>query len=248
VFSANDLVKGILVLTAAAVLVPWALVGPAVSPSLTPPPPRRPSVDPVSVRECGATRGLKFYTKFNEPRSLLCEDAYELTHYAATHGYVYRPRFCYASWLVEEATLCTRNQTQIVGLAYLGDLKVGKLHGEGYGVVDPRWNCHGDTFAGGFFAVNPDQVDTILANEFGAIDRSLLQPGDIVVYRTADRVPIHSTTLFRDSSDGQLKTYGKRGILPMDEEKMLPIGPGPGAAWGNPGEAPARAEFYRRKP
>lgn len=219
-----------------------------------PPAPFAPYVVPV-LTECGP-RGKVLYDGIDVDgnRGTWCQLTYLSGRFNAKVGMPVYPPGCDATWQVREAKLCTSQNTRIEGFKFVdGSLRISGQPAAGYDKVDPRWNCHGDTFTGGEFWVMPDQVEVVLRDEFEPVNNPQdVRRDDIVVYQNSIVYSWRSNTLDYPHSTHvvlvtptETWTFGKRGQDPVVSEKRRPAGPGPGAAWE---DTRSQKVFYRRKP
>jgi hypothetical protein len=183
------------------------------------------------------------------------------------------PRNCDATWQRRVTHLCADQGRPIetlefvegsraiadfiTGARYASEMKRCKgSECSPFDVVNPRFDCLGDSFAYAQFWIQDPEVPRILDD-----DDETAQPdgGDIVIYRQSPKHPgltheqhckrqkaaatgvtVHSATWAGPHSLNM--TFGKRGYEPL--ERYLPVGPGPGAAWD---DADACTRYYRKQ-
>lgn len=89
-------------------------------------------------------------------------------------------------------------------------------------LTDPRSNCHGWVFTGGRYGVSETVVDALLQdNGYQLVDEPLA--GDVIVYRDASKVVLHTGRVHRVHENGEIWIESKWGPggryfhLPQDQ-------------------------------
>jgi hypothetical protein len=146
----------------------------------------------------------------------------------------------------------------ITGPRYTNEMKLCKgSECSPFDIVNPRFNCHGDSFAYAEYWIQDPEVQRILDDDYDEIAQP--DPGDIVIYRESKKDPgvtrelhcanqetagtgviVHSARWVGPRSLDM--TFGKRGFEPR--KRYMPVGPGPDAAWDN---ADACVSYYRKQ-
>jgi hypothetical protein len=229
-FSAGGFVKFLALIVAFFVLLAWLLDD--GSPAQTSPPTPTPAKLAVpEIREVSRGETKYYGIDTDGKRGILCRAAFYT---------------CAAYWKAEDINLVTSKDHPLVGLSYLEDTlwiwpwnRSGK---EPLEVINPRFNCHGYTFAQSEYWINDPQA---LLNDFYVRlkDEAQRGPGDAVVYRDPQSGEIaHSAILRAPASDPRLDTVSSKG---GKEPTVLVLarGPGPGTAWADD----AAVAYYRHK-
>ena len=187
---------------------------------------------------------------------------------------------CDVTWRSRVMYLCTDRGRSIEALEYIEDSVTlnPNLTGSRYtkdlqlcqgsqcspfDIVNPRFNCHGDSFGHDEYWIQPNQVQRILDDNYTKIPEPAAE--DIVIYRECKLANgascrkagetqaqycerlwtarsgdlVHSATWVGPRSLDM--TFGKRGFEPR--KRYMPVGPGEDAAWDNPD---ACVEYYRK--
>lgn len=229
--SAGGFIKFLALIVAFYVLVAWLLDGgsPAQTPTPTPAP-AKPVVPEIREVSRGETKYYGIDT--DGKRGILCRAAFYT---------------CAAYWKAEDVNLVTsKDNHPLVGLEYIEDtLWIWPWNRSGKApldVINPRFNCHGYTFAQSEYWVNDPQV--LLQDFYVWIkDEAQRAPRDAVVYRDPQSgVIAHSAILITPASDPRLDIVSSKGGK-EPTVKQLARGPGPGTAWGDT----AAVTYYRHK-
>jgi hypothetical protein len=151
---------------------------------------------------------------------------------------------CAAYWKAQDVNLVTGKGHPLIGLEYVeGTLSIWPWNDSGAALLDqvnPRFNCHGYSFAQAEYWINDPQI--LLDDFYAEKPAAERLPRDVVLYRENGRIA-HSAILSSLAPDPRLDRVSSKG---GNEPTVLILarGPGPGAAWEN---SAAQVSYYRHE-